>query len=60
LSAAATFSAKTLGVTNWAFLPCRSASATPRAAEHFPQTQIGTRASKSLFIISISGGMATG
>jgi hypothetical protein len=38
LSAATTRSAKTLGVTNRAFFPCRSASVTPRAPEQRPQT----------------------
>jgi hypothetical protein len=38
LSAAATRSAKTFGVTKRAFLPARSASVTPRAPEHRPQT----------------------
>ena len=60
MSVAATFSAKILGVMNCAFLPCRSASVTPRAAEHRPQTQIGTLASKTFCIISPRGGMATG
>jgi hypothetical protein len=38
LSAAATFSANTFGVTNCAFFPLRSSSVTPRATEHLPQT----------------------
>lgn len=43
LSAAAVFSANTLGLMNWPFLVLRSASVTPRATEHLPQTKIGTR-----------------
>src|SRR5213076_3081744 len=60
LSAAATFSAKIFGVTNCAFNDLRSCSVTPRATEQRPQTQIGTRCSTTLRIISASDGMPTG
>jgi len=60
LSAAATFSAKILGFTNWAFLLSRSSSVTPRATEHFPQTKIGTRCATTSSISSRIAGMATG
>jgi hypothetical protein len=60
LSAAATFSAKIVGLMNAAFLPLRSSSVTPRATEHFPQTKIGTRWATTSSIIVFSPGMATG
>ena len=60
LSAAATFSAKTFGVMNCAFFDLRSASVTPRATEHLPQTKIGTRWATTPSTISLSDGMATG
>ena len=60
MSAAATFSAKIFGFTNCAFFGLRSASVTPRATEHFPQTKIGTRWATTSSIISLSGAMATG
>jgi hypothetical protein len=60
LSAAATFSAKTFGFTNWAFFDLRSASVTPRATEHFPQTKIGTRCATTASTISFSEAIATG
>ena len=60
LSAAATFSAKTFGFTNCAFFGFRSASVTPRATEHLPQTKIGTRWATTSSTISFSGGIATG
>jgi hypothetical protein len=60
LSAAATFSAKTYGVMNCAFFDLRSASVTPRATEHFPQTKIGTRCATTESTISFSEAIATG
>jgi hypothetical protein len=60
LSAATTFSANTFGFTNWAFLPLRSSSVTPRATEHFPQTKMGTRCATASSISSLKAGMATG
>ena len=60
LSAAAVFSANAFGVMNCAFFPFRSASVTPRATEHFPQTQIGTCCATTLSIISRNAGIATG
>jgi len=60
LSAATVFSANTLALMNWAFLVLRSASVTPRATEHLPQTKIGTRCATSASNISLSGGIATG
>lgn len=60
MSAAATFSAKIFGFTNCAFFVLRSASVTPRATEHFPQTKIGTRWATTSSTISFSVGIATG
>ena len=60
MSAAATFSAKTFGLTNCAFFFLRSSSVTPRATEQRPQTKIGTLAATVLSIISRSAGIATG
>ena len=60
MSAAATLSAKTFGLMNCAFFGLRSASVTPRATEHFPQTKIGTRWATTASTISFSAGMATG
>jgi hypothetical protein len=60
LSAAATFSAKTFGLMNCALLVLRSASVTPRATEHFPQTKMGTRWATTESTISLSDGIATG
>ena len=60
LSAAAVFSAKTFGLMNWAFLLLRSASVTPRATEHLPQTKIGTPRATTASSISLSDGIATG
>jgi hypothetical protein len=60
LSVAATFSANTFGVMNCAFFDLRSASVTPRATEHLPQTKMGTRWATTPSTISLSDGMATG
>ncbi len=60
MSAAATLSAKTFGFMNCAFFALRSASVTPRATEHLPQTKMGTCRATSASSISRSGGMATG
>lgn len=60
MSAAATFSAKTLGLMNCAFFVLRSASVTPRATEHLPQTKIGTCLATTASSISRSGDIATG
>jgi hypothetical protein len=60
LSAAAVFSAKPFGVMNCAFFGSRSASVTPRATEHFPQTKMGTPFATTACSISRSGAIATG
>jgi hypothetical protein len=60
LSAATTFSANSLGLTNCACLPLRSSSVTPRATEHLPQTKIGTRWATTSSSIAFRGAMATG
>ena len=60
LSAAAVLSANTFGLMNCAFFVFRSASVTPRATEHFPQTKIGTRLATTTSSISRSGDIATG
>ncbi len=60
MSAAATFSAKLLGVPNWAFLPCRSALVTTRPTERHAHTRIGASASTTFSIISAGGGMLAG
>ena len=59
-SAATVLSAKTLGLMNWAFFVFRSASVTPRATEHLPQTKIGTPLATTASSISRRGGIATG
>ena len=59
-SAAAMSWAPTCGVANVAFLPCRSCSVTPRAAEQPPQTWMGTCRSISLLKNSETGGQPTG
>ena len=60
LSLATVLSANTFGLMNCAFFDFRSASVTPRATEHFPQTKIGTPFATTASIISRSGGIATG
>ena len=60
LSAAATRSANTFGLMNWAFLSFRSLSVTPRATEHLPQTYSGTLRATTVSTISLSDAMATG
>ena len=60
MSAATVLSAKTLGLMNCAFFDVRSASVTPRATEHFPQTKIGTPLATAASSISRSGDIATG
>ena len=60
MSAAATFSAKTFGLMNWALRFFKSSSVTPRATEQRPQTKIATSLATALSIISRSGGIATG
>ena len=59
-SAATVFSAKTLGLMNTAFFAFRSASVTPRATEHRPQTKIGMPLVTVASSISRSGAIATG
>ena len=60
MSAAATRSAKTFGLMNCAFFAFKSASVTPRATEHFPQTYTGTLRATTVSTISLSAGIATG
>jgi hypothetical protein len=60
LSAATVFSAKTFGLMNTAPFAFRSASVTPRATEHRPQTKIGTPLATTASSISRRGGIATG
>ena len=46
----------TIGSTNWAFLPSKSACVTPRATEQAPQTWIGMPAARTFSKSSGSGG----
>src|SRR5260370_14621173 len=52
--------AVSFGLVNWAFFPAKSASTTPRAAAHFPQTKIGIFSSMTLARASLKGGQPTG
>lgn len=60
LSAATVFSANTFGLMNTAPFAFKSASVTPRATEHRPQTKIGTPFATTASSMSRSGAIATG
>ena len=52
--------AVSFGLVNCAFFRAKSASTTPRAAAHFPQTKIGILSSMTLANASLNGGQPTG